>query len=92
MNEPGGNGKDPWNRRDPEQGPPDLDEMFKKFTRILNKALNKGKGQSGPDEGGGCCCWVWLHLYHPCSGLGIVRDLHCASCGEWRYSTFWTLC
>lgn len=48
-NEPGNNGgknKDPWNNRgDRDQGPPDLDEIFGKFTRKLS-GLFGGKGPS----------------------------------------------
>ncbi len=36
-NEPGGNkNKDPWGNRGNDQGPPDLDEVFKKFMDKLN--------------------------------------------------------
>lgn len=48
-NEPGNNGgkdKDPWsNRGNRDQGPPDLDEVFSKFTRKLS-TLFGGKGPS----------------------------------------------
>lgn len=41
-NEPGNNGnKDPWGNRNKNDGPPDLEEMFKKFTGFL------GGGSSG---------------------------------------------
>ncbi|MDH5190698.1 MAG: FtsH protease activity modulator HflK [Gammaproteobacteria bacterium] len=47
-NEPGGNGKDPWgNRGSGNQGPPDLDEVFKKFGDKLNSIFGGGKGGSG---------------------------------------------
>lgn len=57
-NEPGGNkgggGKDPWGGRN-NQGPPDLDEAFKKFMDQINKFLGgSGKGSKktpgGPSE------------------------------------------
>lgn len=50
-NEPGGNGKDPWgNRGGGNQGPPDLDEVFKKFGDKLNSIFGGGKG--GSSSGG----------------------------------------
>ena len=46
-NEPGGNkNKDPWGNRGNDQGPPDLDEVFKKFMDKLN-------GLFGGSSGGG---------------------------------------
>lgn len=53
-NEPGGSGdKDPWgNRPGKDQGPPDLDEVLKKFQDKLSGILG-GKGGDGGDEGGG---------------------------------------
>ncbi len=55
-NEPGGSGnKDPWgNRPDNEQGPPDLDEILKKFQDKLNGLLGgKGGGGDGETPSGG---------------------------------------
>ncbi len=44
-NEPGGNkNKDPWGNRGNDQGPPDLDEVFKKFMDKLNGVLGGGSG------------------------------------------------
>ena len=51
-NEPGGNNQDPWgggNKGD-KQGPPDLDEAFRKFQERLN-SLFGGKGKSSPGGG-----------------------------------------
>jgi len=46
-NEPGGNkNKDPWGNRGNDQGPPDLDEVFKKFMDKLNGLLG-GSGGGG---------------------------------------------
>ncbi len=53
-NEPGGNGKDPWGNRGSggdNQGPPDLDEVFKKFGDKLNSIFGGGKGGSGSGSG-----------------------------------------
>lgn len=50
-NEPGGNNNDPWkNRGGRDQGPPDLDEMFK---NILNKFSKFGGGKGGSSDGNG---------------------------------------
>ena len=49
-NEPGNNGQDPWGRRGPNQGPPDLDEMLKK---LRERFSGKGPGGSGGGGGGG---------------------------------------
>ncbi|MCB1739032.1 MAG: FtsH protease activity modulator HflK [Gammaproteobacteria bacterium] len=54
-NQPGGdnNNRDPWgNRNDQQQGPPDLDEVLKKFQGQLGR-LFKGKGGGGGDGSGG---------------------------------------
>jgi membrane protease subunit HflK len=49
-NEPGGNGdKDPWGNRG-NQGPPDLDEVFKNFQRKFG-SLFGGKGGRGSGRG-----------------------------------------
>lgn len=49
-NEPGGNGKDPWgNRRN--DGPPDLDEVFRKLQARLSGLFGGKRG--GGDSGGG---------------------------------------
>ena len=54
-NEPGGDkqgdkDKDPWGNRD-DQGPPDLDEAFRKLQESLS-GMFKGKGSSGGSGGG----------------------------------------
>ncbi len=45
-NQPGSDDKDPWNKRDNQQGPPDLDELF----RTLMKRFGVGGG--GKKRGG----------------------------------------
>jgi len=52
-NEPGGNkNKDPWGNRGNDQGPPDLDEVFKKFMDKLNGLLGgSGGGGRGSSSG-----------------------------------------
>ncbi len=51
-NEPGnGKDKDPWGGRNDQQGPPDLDEAFKKLQDNLSKMFG-GKGSSGGSNGG----------------------------------------
>jgi len=52
-NEPGGNkNKDPWGNRGNDQGPPDLDEVFKKFMDKLN-GLFGGSGSGGKNSSSG---------------------------------------
>ncbi|HEY9052299.1 MAG TPA: FtsH protease activity modulator HflK [Gammaproteobacteria bacterium] len=52
-NEPGGNKQDPWGNRG-DQGPPDLDEVIRKFQRKLGGVFGgKGGGQRGDSSGGG---------------------------------------
>jgi membrane protease subunit HflK len=49
-NEPGGNNNDPWkNKGGKDQGPPDLDEVFK---NIMNKFGKFGGGKGGSSSGG----------------------------------------
>jgi membrane protease subunit HflK len=49
-NEPGGNNNDPWkNKGGRDQGPPDLDEVFK---NLMNKFGKFGGGGSGGSSGG----------------------------------------
>lgn len=51
-NEPGGNkNKDPWGNRGGDQGPPDLDEVFKKFMDKLNGLLGGSGGGRAPSSG-----------------------------------------
>ncbi len=51
-NEPGGGDKDPWGGRG-DQGPPDLDEAFKKLQQQLAGIFGGGGGGSGGGGGGG---------------------------------------
>jgi membrane protease subunit HflK len=50
-NEPGG-GKDPWGNRG-DQGPPDLDEAFRKLQAQLAGIFGGARGGSGGAPGGG---------------------------------------
>ena len=53
-NEPGGNNqgdKDPWGNKN-DQGPPDLDEAFKKLQNNLSQMFG-GKGGGSGGSGGG---------------------------------------
>lgn len=62
-NEPGGSGdkdknRDPWsNRPNPQGGPPDLDEVFKKLSKKLRGLFGGGRGSRGngsaPRQSGG---------------------------------------
>ncbi|MEZ5595085.1 MAG: FtsH protease activity modulator HflK [Pseudomonadales bacterium] len=49
-NEPGGGNQDPWGNRGGDQGPPDLDEAFRKLQAQLAGIFGGGKGGGG---GGG---------------------------------------
>lgn len=52
-NEPGGGGdKDPWGNRG-DQGPPDLDEAFRKLQNSLSEMFGGGKGGGAGSAGGG---------------------------------------
>lgn len=53
-NQPGGNDRDPWSGGDKNrQGPPDLDELFKKLTRKLGSFGGSGGGDGGDGSGVG---------------------------------------
>ena len=53
-NEPGGSGdKDPWGRRNDEQGPPDLDELLKKLQQKFSGLFGGGGGSRREGTGGG---------------------------------------
>jgi len=51
-NEPGGGNRDPWGGRGGDQGPPDLDEAFRKLQAQLSGIFGRGRsgggGASGP--------------------------------------------
>jgi modulator of FtsH protease HflK len=49
-NEPGGGGKDPWGNRG-DQGPPDLDEAFKKLQAQLSGIFGGRSGGGGSSSG-----------------------------------------
>jgi membrane protease subunit HflK len=51
-NEPGGGNKDPWGNRG-DQGPPDLDEAFKKLQAQLAGIFGGGRGGDGSSGGVG---------------------------------------
>lgn len=53
-NEPGGgDNKDPWNNKNGNGGPPDLDEAFKKLQDKLNGLFGGGSGSGGSGSGSG---------------------------------------
>jgi len=51
-NEPGGDKRDPWGNRN-DKGPPDLDEVLRKFQNRLSALFGKGGRSSGGGGGGG---------------------------------------
>ena len=53
-NQPGGDGRDPWNDRGGQQGPPDLDEVLRKVQARLGQLFGGRSGRrSGSGDGGG---------------------------------------
>jgi modulator of FtsH protease HflK len=77
-NEPGGNSnnQDPWGGRKGggRQGPPDLDEAFRKLQESLNGIFGGGKKRDGDGQGGGWgllgigaallfAVWLWNAIY-----------------------------
>jgi membrane protease subunit HflK len=60
-NEPGGSGKDPWGSQGGDQGPPDLDELARKFQQKLG-GLFGGKGGGGSGSGGGGASRIGIGL------------------------------
>ena len=77
-NEPGGNSnnQDPWGGRKGggRQGPPDLDEAFRKLQESLNGIFGGGKKRDGDGQGGGwgmlgigaallVAVWLWNAVY-----------------------------
>jgi membrane protease subunit HflK len=78
-NEPGGNSnnQDPWGGRKGggRQGPPDLDEAFRKLQESLNGIFGGGKKRDGYGQGGGgfgllsigvvllLAVWLWNAVY-----------------------------
>jgi len=63
-NEPGGNGKkDPWGDRGSNQGPPDLDEVFRNIQKKFGSLFGgKGGRGSGKSIGGGFSLWLVVAL------------------------------
>src|SRR5512139_2495992 len=76
-NEPGGSGnKDPWGSRSPEQGPPDLDEVIRRFQRKLSGIFGRGSsgGGSGNTLGGFSLIIGGLVLLWGLSGFYIIDE------------------
>ncbi len=76
-NEPGGNNNDPWkNKGGRDQGPPDLDDVFKNLFGKFSKPSGGGSGGSGKNLGGigasvivGLLVVVWV-----ISGFYTIRE------------------
>jgi len=78
-NEPGGSGnKDPWGNRNNNQGPPDLDEVFKKFQDKISKLFGGKGGGSGSSKKSGA------------GGLG-VSFIAIIALGIWGLSGFYVV-
>ena len=77
-NEPGGgNNKDPWGDGGNNQGPPDLDEAFKKLQEKLNGIFSGGGSSSGSGSGkqfsGGLIVVILLIVALIWAALGIYQ-------------------
>ena len=62
-NEPGGNNQDPWGggKKGDKQGPPDLDEAFRKFQEKLNSLFGGGSsGSSGSNNNSGSSSGMFI--------------------------------
>ena len=75
-NEPGGgNNKDPWGGKD--QGPPDLDEAFKKLQSKLNSLFggggSSGGGTGNVDISGGFIALICLVIVVIWAGFGVYQ-------------------
>lgn len=79
-NEPGNNGKDPWNRKKKEPGPPDLDEIVQKVQDKVSGLFggsggkkNGGTGNSGdePELGWGSIIFLFIILLVIWSAFGF---------------------
>ncbi|MFT4719337.1 MAG: membrane protease subunit HflK [Candidatus Azotimanducaceae bacterium] len=82
-NEPGGGNqddKDPWGKRD-DQGPPDLDEAFRKLQNSLGEMFGGKKG--GGSSGGGSSM--------PTFSLNIIGLVLVVIIGLWAFSGIYTL-
>ncbi len=74
----GGNDNDPGNGgRRPNQGPPDLEEIWRDFNRRLNGMLgkNNGRGDRDGNQGGGGMPPVDLNPRAVGGGIGILAAL-----------------
>ena len=76
-NEPGGgNNKDPWGNNGNNQGPPDLDEAFKKLQEKLNGMFGGGRSGGtggGSDISGSLVALVFLVVVIVWAGFGIYQ-------------------
>ncbi|HED13942.1 MAG TPA: FtsH protease activity modulator HflK [Gammaproteobacteria bacterium] len=52
-NQPGSDDKDPWNKRNTQQGPPDLDELFRNLMKRFGVGTGGRKGGGGVPGGTG---------------------------------------
>ncbi len=79
-NQPGSNGdKDPWGKKDRQDGPPDLDEMFKDVKDRLDGLFGKRGGDGGRRSSGGISA----------PGGGVVVLVLFAIMAIWAFSGFY---
>ncbi len=77
-NEPGGGNKDPWGNNGGDQGPPDLDEAFRKLQDKLNGIFGGGGsggggGSRGKDISGSLIALIILLIVIIWAGFGIYQ-------------------
>jgi membrane protease subunit HflK len=76
-NEPGGNkNKDPWGNRGGNDGPPDLDEVFRKFQEKMNGIFGGSSGSSsnGPGTTGFIVLFIVITIIWLATGFYKVAE------------------
>jgi modulator of FtsH protease HflK len=73
-NEPGGSNKDPWGGRRRNDGPPDLDEVFKELQARLRNLFGGGSGNGGGLGVGVGLAAIILLVAWVVSGIYIVDE------------------
>jgi modulator of FtsH protease HflK len=79
-NEPGNNGKDkdPWKQGGRDQGPPDLDEVFRNLGKKFSGIFGGGKSSGGSSSGGSSAALVLIlivaALVYGFSGFYTIKE------------------
>ena len=88
-NEPGGGDqgdKDPWGNRD-KDGPPDLDEAFRKLQANLSQMFGGGSGSNS--SGGGGSKSISMGMIGARGNLWRHGRLYGGPAGAWCCAAFW---